>query len=455
MILIFGSAHLDILTKTNDLNVDKIDRIGSDMSISIGGVGANVSSNLAYLGLPVAYCGVFKESPISDIIRSYLENNGVKTHFIYRKDMSLAGYNAHINKNNEIFSSVAVVPEMKFRSYEISSLIEKAKIVFLDTNLPKESIKLITDISKKYGKAIFIQAADVRNADGILSGTGYTCSIMNILEYQTLGKKMPSKNYFITKGAEGVEFYSEGFRYNFPAPDMTGIKSNLLGAGDAFTSAVLKGYFLYKDNFFKNIDGYYNDINKFVRLAAASDTVHFSKSYDSYIEEHMLNIARSAEIDNLTQVYNRAAGEKILKNFYGSGSVFSLFFIDIDRFKSFNDLYGHDFGDFILRETAQTIVETVRKTDFVIRWGGEEFLVILNQVDKDGSLEFAERLIENVRNITAYKASIKGKKDKISVTISLGVNDSLNSDSLAKIITEADKAMYKAKETGRDRFVVV
>ena len=136
MILIFGSAHLDILTKTNDLNIGKIDVIGSDMSINIGGVGANVSSNLAYSGLPVSYCGVFKESPISDIIRSYLENNGVKTYFIYRKNMSLAGYNAHIDKNNKIFSSVAVVPEMKFRSHEISSLIEKAKIVFLDTNLP-------------------------------------------------------------------------------------------------------------------------------------------------------------------------------------------------------------------------------------------------------------------------------------------------------------------------------
>ena len=168
----------------------------------------------------------------------------------------------------------------------------------------------------------------------------------------------------------------------------------------------------------------------------------------------MLNIVRSGEMDELTHVYNRKAGEKILKDFYNSGSEFTLLFIDIDRFKSFNDLYGHDFGDFILSEVAQTITETVRKIDFVIRWGGEEFLVILSKTDKDGSLKFADRLIENVRNITAYKAPIKGIRDKIRVTISIGIDDNANSNSLDELINKADKAMYKAKETGRDRFVI-
>lgn len=451
MILVFGSAHLDILSKASDNNTDKIDRIGSNMSISIGGVGANVSSNLAYSGLPVTYCGVFKESPISDVICSYLKNNGIKTHFFYRKNMSLAGFNAHVNKDNEIFSSVVSIPDMNFRKYEVNSLIEKAKIVFLETNLPVKSIKLITDTSKKYSKPVFIQAACKHNSNRILSSDGYTCVIANVEEYMSV-PSIKADNIFVTMGKLGVQYYHYHTKKEriFPAPDVKGFKSNLLGVGDAFTSAILKGYYSHKD-FFDNLDLYYDDVNKFVRFVAVNNDVHLSKKYNSYLEEHMVNIKHNSEIDELTQVYNRKAGEKFLNEFYNSSSIFSVLFIDIDHFKNFNDTYGHDFGDLVLSVVAKTIADTIRKTDYVIRWGGEEFIVILNQMDIYNAKEFAERLLANVRNINVSKTS----GDDIKITVSIGGSDNTQSVSLSDLINTSDKAMYMAKETGRDKYIAI
>jgi diguanylate cyclase (GGDEF)-like protein len=127
---------------------------------------------------------------------------------------------------------------------------------------------------------------------------------------------------------------------------------------------------------------------------------------------------------------------------------FSLVMIDIDHFKSINDNYGHPVGDLVLRETANLIEKSVRKTSSAYRYGGEEIAIILPNTDLKGAIQVAERVRKKVES---YRIIIQGNS-KIEVTISLGVgeyNDQM--EDVSKLISRADKSLYQAKQTGRNK----
>ncbi len=126
---------------------------------------------------------------------------------------------------------------------------------------------------------------------------------------------------------------------------------------------------------------------------------------------------------------------------------FSFLMVDIDKFKDFNDNYGHLVGDAILREVSKTIKDTMRQIDFVGRYGGEELSVILVETDKEQARFAAERLREAIasRNIRVYDEELK-------VTVSIGIaNFPVDGLSMEALIEGSDKALYMAKEAGRNR----
>jgi len=126
---------------------------------------------------------------------------------------------------------------------------------------------------------------------------------------------------------------------------------------------------------------------------------------------------------------------------------FSFLMVDIDKFKEFNDKYGHLVGDAILREVSRTIKETLRQIDFVGRYGGEELSIILVETDKEQARFAAERLRQAVeaKNIRVYDEELK-------VTISIGIATfSGDGETIEKLIESADKALYTAKQTGRNK----
>lgn len=126
---------------------------------------------------------------------------------------------------------------------------------------------------------------------------------------------------------------------------------------------------------------------------------------------------------------------------------FSFLMLDIDRFKTFNDQYGHLVGDAILREVAKTTKETIRQVDFVARYGGEELCVILVETDKEQARFAAER----IRRAIESKA-IKVYDEELRVTVSIGLAVfSDDGSTLEELIERADKALYIAKEEGRNK----
>jgi diguanylate cyclase (GGDEF)-like protein len=124
----------------------------------------------------------------------------------------------------------------------------------------------------------------------------------------------------------------------------------------------------------------------------------------------------------------------------------SLLMLDIDHFKKFNDTWGHQAGDHVLKEVARVVRDQCRKTDIVARYGGEELSVILPGTDAKGALLLAERIREEVATM---RSQFEGHE--LSVTLSIGIS-SLNQNIQDKeqLIKLADEALYRSKESGRN-----
>jgi diguanylate cyclase (GGDEF)-like protein len=155
--------------------------------------------------------------------------------------------------------------------------------------------------------------------------------------------------------------------------------------------------------------------------------------------------------DPLTNLYNRRFFEGIMDNLVAQilrrGTGLGILMCDLDYFKSINDKYGHDVGDLVLKETSQLLAGNVRKSDLVVRFGGEEFLVLLLDI-KEGE---AEKVAEKLRKaIELYE--FKTPKGIIRRTISIGVSEfPQDTSAIWEAIKFADIALYKAKEAGRNK----
>jgi diguanylate cyclase (GGDEF)-like protein len=128
--------------------------------------------------------------------------------------------------------------------------------------------------------------------------------------------------------------------------------------------------------------------------------------------------------------------------------------VDIDHFKRLNDRFGHDTGDEVLRAVAEAVARTVRTDDFPIRYGGEEFLVVLRRADEAIAMAVAERLRRNVAKVDLQRLHVT---TPVTVSVGIAVEDPSNRperDGLATLISTADAALYRAKSAGRDRVVV-
>ena len=167
----------------------------------------------------------------------------------------------------------------------------------------------------------------------------------------------------------------------------------------------------------------------------------------------MRSLQESALVDPLTGLYNRRYlqdyTEKIVAGVLRRGKSIGLIMCDIDYFKQVNDTHGHNVGDLVLKETAKIIRKSIRESDIVIRFGGEEFLAVLLDIRPGESMEIAEKIRLNIENF-----KIKVPDGILQKTISLGVSEfPADTETLWSCIKFADVALYRAKEEGRNRCV--
>jgi diguanylate cyclase (GGDEF)-like protein len=163
--------------------------------------------------------------------------------------------------------------------------------------------------------------------------------------------------------------------------------------------------------------------------------------------------------DPLIGIYNRRFMNRRLQEEFDRAQRYkndlALLLIDIDHFKGINDTYGHEIGDMVLRYCGSLILEKVRGPDIVCRYGGEEILIIAPMIKSAGALSMAERIRTSISIHKFVLSSENNQQIQIQITVSIGVT-CLNPQikSINNFIVEADKAMYKAKENGRNRVIL-
>ena len=164
-------------------------------------------------------------------------------------------------------------------------------------------------------------------------------------------------------------------------------------------------------------------------------------------------VKKEALTDSLTNLANRKAFDseiiRIQKEAAESGEPFCLIMMDIDHFKSFNDNYGHQVGDQVLRLVSKTLFDGVKGRDVVARYGGEEFAILLPETDLQGAIKVGDHL----RKAVASKEIVnRNSGDKLGrITLSGGAAEFNEGESLEDLIGRADSALYSAKHNGRNQ----
>ncbi|MFA5499580.1 MAG: GGDEF domain-containing protein, partial [Candidatus Omnitrophota bacterium] len=183
------------------------------------------------------------------------------------------------------------------------------------------------------------------------------------------------------------------------------------------------------------------------KVVGAVEIFRDASIYDR-VEKQKDKLRMMSFMDFITSLPNRRYAEKKIKvelsRFKRCGYALHVALIDIDRFKNINDTYGHGAGDIALRKMASLLEDNLRATDFIGRYGGEEFLLIL----PDTTRRNAGFILEKFRKLVEMH---KYQKGKMAITISIGATKALKKDTPETILRRADKALYKAKNSGRNR----
>ena len=165
--------------------------------------------------------------------------------------------------------------------------------------------------------------------------------------------------------------------------------------------------------------------------------------------QEMEDLRRESLICPLTGIGNRRYAEQFLEQRVAeaerSAKPFAVMLADIDHFKAFNDQYGHAVGDVVLKMVGATLRSAMRTYDFVGRWGGEEFLVIMPGLKWHELKDASDRL-----RLLVERSSKRVSEGKLSVTVSLGACMYCPEDTLEKVVARADELMYRSKEKGRN-----
>ncbi len=169
------------------------------------------------------------------------------------------------------------------------------------------------------------------------------------------------------------------------------------------------------------------------------------------MQEKIRELKKLALLDPLTQVGNRRYAETVLNTRYDEmkmyGWSFGLLFMDIDHFKEVNDRHGHDVGDEVLRMVATTLANSIRSVDTVCRWGGEEFVTILQNV-KD--VKTLSSVADKCRLLVEHSSLTRGE-ETIQVRISIGATLAGEDDTIETLLKRVDRLMYRSKDEGRNR----
>lgn len=221
-----------------------------------------------------------------------------------------------------------------------------------------------------------------------------------------------------------------------------------------FTSLNYTPYSYLDSSYFRYFMLYMNTIIGFSLLLIFSFLFALEINYmNNILAQENSRLGKMANYDSMTRLYNRRGMstfiEKAISTCSSSNDVFSLIIADIDFFKKINDTYGHDIGDDVLITFAKLFRNSIRGDDYVCRWGGEEFLFLIN-----GNGHIAKEIGERIRQEASEITFTTEDGRTFSVHLTMGIAEYTKGISLRALIDVADEKLYYGKEHGRDQIVL-
>lgn len=264
---------------------------------------------------------------------------------------------------------------------------------------------------------------------------------------------------YLNYGHDRERFQKAGDQINSTLQGVSGLLQNVKSTTGQFTGVLQDT--TDKINNTKDPDDVQSLLNIITqetqRMVAYNEKleIQLDESYSvmNDLKRDMDRIRREAITDGLTGLANRKAFDeqinRLAREASKDGQSFSLVMIDIDHFKAFNDTYGHQTGDQVLRLVAMTLVNEVKGQDMAARYGGEEFAIILPGTN----IEAAKFVAENLRKAVEKKEVINRSNGKNlgQITVSVGVAQYYAKESADDCVHRADKALYQSKEKGRNK----
>ena len=315
----------------------------------------------------------------------------------------------------------------------ISKLYEE--LLFFQNGLYDELNKIIKDSKELFEIKKIIFITNIDNEMAVFNSflkTPIELGKKDIKPFIDTLLKQKSKIYLSNKIGD-IELKKNFLIYSFVVYDKNKNKEGI-------------GYILFDKDFkLKDVD--LEILKKFEKILS----ILFIKEKKYYkIEKYEKSLEKRAIHDELTGLYNRyfldSIVDKEVEKAKRYGYPLSVIMIDLDDFKKVNDNFGHDVGDLVLKDFSSILKNNLRKSDIVIRYGGEEFLVLMPFTTK----ESAKKVLEKIQKILHNKSIVLDSTTILSYTFSAGISQYKKDDSLDSLIKRADMLMYKAKRDGKD-----
>ena len=379
------------------------------------------------------------------IIRE-LQFNGVIVNAEFADSLPDSGFSAHV-ENGETYSAVSsiAVEQYEFSETFIRRQLSGADWVSLEANLSQGSMERILCIARELGIRSSLQLVSEEKSLKLTQIPAPEFAIGNQREHQYLmahtkdWEPPASLVFIVTNGAKRTSAYRGDALAMSVYPTYVEDIVNKLGAGDAFAAgAILAACQALSMPLEEIIDHGHKMAGLVLKLSNCNLGSH------EVLNRALADLNNRAVRDQLTGLYNRQGEEKVFAEIEHSGEPYAIIFLDVDHFKSVNDNYGHPVGDKALAFVADILKNAVRDSDHVIRHGGEEFIVLLPGAFPERAMEVAERLVAAIRDA-------RPPHPLEHLTISAGVACSDHGTGIHIVADQADKALYRAKQSGRDR----
>lgn len=373
----------------------------------------------------------------------------------------------HFELNNIIKIYQRVVIELN--KSDVSAVAEVSSAAPLVENLCDELQEVILhlDVGTPYIKKLELIRKKISNEKEAIALPEHCLAIISIIIDSTRDERRSSRHFLYTLNDSLTQFYLN-FSNNIKTAESAFVKQESCVKSIQKQSSALKKVTENCEDIVsiqKYISDYVDNVENMIKKresqkeqevrqqfrAMARQIKELQNETNNY--QHTLKKqSKQLHIDFLTKIPNRAAWSDRLQieftRYQRYQHQLNIAVIDIDKFKAINDTFGHLAGDKVLNVIAQTLQKSIRNTDFIARFGGEEFALLLPEISSEQCKVTLDKLCQVIKKIP-----FKFKKQNISITISVGSTIFSGNDTIETAFERADKALYEAKSHGRDQVI--